>query len=162
MPEGIEVEYYRRAAEAMVGRVVAGVSAPDRWYLKGDTTQDMLAAVLVGAEVCAARRIGKLLLLDTDRGHTLGLRFGMTGRLLVDESAPIDRLEYSSHRDDPSWDRFGLRFRDGTELALRDPRRFGRIELDPDESAFGSDVSTVTAGQLGRLLGASSARSRPV
>ena len=38
-----------------------------------------LRAALVGRSFTAARRRGKLLLLDTDGGPTLGLRFGMTG-----------------------------------------------------------------------------------
>ena len=41
------------------------------------------------------------LVLDTD-GPVLGLRFGMTGRLVVDGLAPIDELLYSSRRDDPA------------------------------------------------------------
>ena len=35
------------------------------------------------------------MLVDTD-GPVLGLRYGMTGRILVDDTAPIAALEYSS------------------------------------------------------------------
>ena len=87
MPEMIEVEYYRRVAERTVGRTVRAVVAPDDWYLKGDTTARALRATVAGRTVTGTRRIGKLLLLDTD-GPTLGLRFGMTGRLLVDGAGP--------------------------------------------------------------------------
>ena len=86
----IEVEYYRRVAERTVGRVVARVHAPDDWYLKGATTAAALRRTLPGATVTATRRIGKLLLLDTDAA-TVGLRFGMTGRLLVDGAGQIGR-----------------------------------------------------------------------
>ena len=48
----------------------------------------------------AVRRAGKVVLVDTD-GPTIGLHFGMTGRLVVDGVAPIDRLQYASGRDDP-------------------------------------------------------------
>jgi formamidopyrimidine-DNA glycosylase len=51
---------------------------------QGGLTGDHLAAVVTGRRFTAARRIGKLLLLDTDDDVTVGLRFGMTGRLLVD------------------------------------------------------------------------------
>ena len=52
----------------------------------------------MGGEVAAVRRIGKLLLVDLAGRPTLGLRFGMTGRLLVDGDAAIERLEYGSAR----------------------------------------------------------------
>ena len=156
MPELLEVETYRRAAEPTVGRRIAAVRAPDDWYLKGDTTADELATVLPGRTVDAARRRGKLLLLDTD-GPVLGLRFGMTGRLLVDGGAPIDGLEYSSARDDPAWDRFGLVFDDGGTLTIRDPRRLGGVELDPDEERLGPDAATVTLAPFRAVLAGSHA-----
>ena len=108
----IEVEYYRRVAERTVGRVISRVHAPDDWYLKGGTTAGALRRTLRRATVTGTRRIGKLLLLDTDAA-TLGLRFGMTGRLLVDGAGPIERLEYSSARHEPTWTRFGLGFEGG-------------------------------------------------
>jgi formamidopyrimidine-DNA glycosylase len=101
------------------------------------------------------RRTGKLLLLDTD-GPTLGLRFGMTGRLVVDGVAPIERLEYSSARVEPAWVRFALGFDGLGDLQMIDPRRLGGVELDPDESHLGIDALTVRPAQLRALL----ARSR--
>ena len=92
MPELPEVEAYRRlAASGVVGRAVTSVHAPDPWYLKHGLDQAALA-VLVGCSFTEARRRGKLLLLDTDRGPTLGLRFGMSGRLVVDGVAGVDNL----------------------------------------------------------------------
>ena len=96
MPEMIEVEYYRRVADRTVGRAVAR-------RRRRRTTGTSRAAPppsgsaprVTGRTVTGTRRIGKLLLLDTD-GPTLGLRFGMTGRLLVDGAGPIERLEYAS------------------------------------------------------------------
>ncbi len=143
MPELLEIETYRQAALPVVGRVISGVHAPDDWYVKGDTTPALLHQMLPGCTVTAVRRIGKLMLLDTD-GPILGMRYGMTGRLIVDGGAPIDQLEYSTGRDDPAWDRFGLRFGDGGALTMRDPRRLGGVELDPDESRLGPDATTVT------------------
>jgi formamidopyrimidine-DNA glycosylase len=151
MPELLEIETYRRAAEPVVGRRVGTVHAPDDWYAKGGTTADELRAVLPGRTIIGTRRIGKLLLLDTD-GPTLGLRFGMTGRLLVDGGASIDQLEYSSDRNDPAWDRFGLVFGGGGDLVIRDPRRLGGVELDPDESRLGPDASTVTLKPFREML----------
>ncbi len=151
----IEVEAYRQVAERTVGRRVASVVAPDDWYLKGGTTARALRSALRGATVTGTRRIGKLLLLDTD-GPALGLRFGMTGRLLVDGTGPIERLEYSSGRSEPAWTRFGLRFEVG-DLAMVDPRRLGGVELDPRTDHLGVDALAVRPAELRKLLAASRA-----
>lgn len=90
MPELTEVEVYRRLAERALGRTVAEVETPDGWFLKEGTTPAALRWALVGHQLTAARRIGKLLLLDTDGGPVLGVRFGMTGTLLVDGIRGVD------------------------------------------------------------------------
>ncbi len=156
MPEGVEIEIYRTASEQIVGAEIADVDAPDDWFLKGDTTAEELADVLPGAMVDGARRKGKLLVLDLSSGDRLGLRFGMTGRVLIGGvdpetgalEAPIEHLEYSSPKDDPSWDRFRLVFTDGRELRIRDPRRLGGVEINPDESKLGPDAFTVGRAEL--------------
>lgn len=153
MPELIEVETYRRQAEAVVGRTVADVPVLDPLGLRGADPEAVRAA-LAGRRVEAADRIGKLLLLPTD-GPVVGLRFGMTGRLLVDGDAAIAGLLHGGQGDDPAWDRYVLRFTDGTELRIRDPRRLGGLQLDPDTSLLGPEASTVTAGQLARALAGS-------
>ncbi len=155
MPELIEVEAYRSVAERAVERIVASVHAPDPWFCKG-VDPATLEAVLPGRRVTATRRRGKLLLVDTD-GPVLGLRFGMTGRLLVDGVGPIERLEYSSSRDEPAWHRFGLTFTGGGDFSLVDPRRLGGVELDPDEDRLGPDAATVGRAALRDLLAGSTA-----
>lgn len=148
MPEGVEIELYRRLAVRVVGRVVTRVEAPDGWFLKGGLVAEELTATLEGRAVTEVRRRGKLLLLDVADDHVLGLRFGMTGRLLVDDEAAIERLEYSSGRDEPAWDRFGLRFAGGGSLVVRDPRRLGGVLLDPVEHALGPDAFAIGAQEL--------------
>lgn len=148
MPEGIEIEYYRRTAEAVVGRTVSSVDASDAYFLKDGATPRSVTDAVQGQRVVGARRRGKLLVLDFENEVRLGLRFGMTGRLLVDGAASIDRLEYSSGRNDPKWDRFVLHFDDGGDLRIRDPRRLGGVVLDPHESRLGPDVFSVTERQL--------------
>ena len=156
MPEILEVESYRRHAEAVLGRPVVGVDAPDAWYLKGGLTEAALRDAVVGRSIVAARRVGKLLVLDTDGdGPSVGLRFGMTGRLLVDGRPAIDRLEYGSSRLEPSWQRVQLRFADDRALTIVDPRRLGGVELDPDEAAMGPDALTLTKAKfLAAMAGA--------
>ena len=139
MPEILEIEVYRVLAERVVGRTVRQVQAPDAWFVKGGATPAAVADALVGRRVTAARRRGKLLLLDSG-GPTLGLRFGMTGRLLVDGDAAIERLEWGGRRHEPAWHRFSLVFRGGGRLVVDDPRRLGGVELAPDEEALGPDA----------------------
>jgi formamidopyrimidine-DNA glycosylase len=156
MPEMIEVEYYRRVAERTVGRAISRVHAPDDWYLKGGTTAAALRKVLRGATIIGTRRIGKLLLLDTD-AEPVGIRFGMTGRLLVDGTGPIEKLEYSSARQEPSWIRFALDFVDGGRLEVVDPRRLGGVVLDPSLDHLGVDALDVRERHLRDRLSASRA-----
>lgn len=155
MPESIEIELYRRLAERAVGRRVVAVDAPDAWFLKEGLTGDVLASAVVGRRFTDARRIGKLLLLDTAGGPTLGLRFGMTGRLLVDGTAGIDDLQYASVRDEPAWDRVTFHLEGGGDLRIRDARRLGAVVLDPDESRLGPDVLTITPAALRAALAGS-------
>ena len=78
MPEMLEIEIYRRAAAASLGRRIVAVDASDAWFLKGGTDEASVVAALVGRSFVTDRRRGKLLLLDTsDEGPTLGLRFGI-------------------------------------------------------------------------------------
>jgi formamidopyrimidine-DNA glycosylase len=157
VPEGLEIEYYRRLAERGLHRPIATVEAPDDWYLKRGLTAPVVRELLVGRAFTAARRRGKLLILDLDDGGVLGLRFGMTGKLEVDERHAVEALWYSSIREDPAWIRFAVLFADGGTLAVRDPRRLGGVEVDPDEEELGPDALSVTPAQLRAALAGSEA-----
>lgn len=173
MPELVEVERYRALAEdRALGRPVVAVDAPDAWYLKRGLEAAALQAALIGRTLTAARRRGKLLLLDAapegaaatapagdgaggagDAPEVVvGLHFGMSGRLLVDGEAGVDRLLYSPAGADPRFDRFALVFAGGGRLAVSDPRRLGGVELDPDEDRLGPDALGVTVPELRRAL----------
>ena len=130
----------------------------------------------VGKRVVALRRRGKLLLVDLaedrhgdsqDGGGddvevdvavdvevdvVLGLRFGMTGRPLLDGAGPPMTLEYSSNRQETAWDRFTIEFDGGGRLRINDPRRLGGVELDPVESRLGPDAFTLRRADLRRVL----------
>lgn len=155
MPEGLEAEIYRRHAERALDRRIVRVEVDDRQPMALE-----LGRALSGARFTAARRHGKLVLLDTATGTgrrsvdgpTLGLHFGMTGRLIVDGGAAIEQLEYASGRDDPAWDRFVVTFGDGGVLRVNDPRRWARFDLDPDESRLGPDFLGVGRSELGARL----------
>jgi len=148
----LEVEAYRQLGERALGRRITSIDASDAWFLKGGATSRVLSEVLVGRQFGAARRIGKLMLMDVDGGPTLGLRFGMTGRLLVDDAIGVNELQYSSHRLDTGWDRFVVRFDDGGDLRMNDPRRLGGVELEPDEHRLGPDAGRITFRELVRAV----------
>lgn len=157
MPEGLEAEIWRRAASPLVGRTVTDAWADERVAPLG------LRDAAMGAEITGVNRFGKVLVLDlssSDGRVRLGLHFGMTGRLVVDGEAAIDRLEYASGADRASWDRLRIWTDHGggaetptPSLRLNDPRRLGRISLDPDLSHLGPDAMTLTATELRRRLG---------
>ena len=156
MPELAEVEAYRLVAERALGRAIASVDARDEWFIRHTPGAEALATFLVGAKFIAARRRGKLLVLDTSSGESLGLRFGMTGRLVVDGVAGVDELLYSSNKPDPAFIRFAVSFAGGGGLEISDPRRLGSVELDPPLGALGPDALTITKRDLGAALAGSS------
>ena len=145
MPEGLEVELYRRTAVGAIGRVVARV------VVDGSLAPPDFADAIAAREFTSADRVGKLLLLGTD-GPIVGLHFGMTGRLVLDGAAPIQRLEYGSRRDDERWDRLHIEFTDGGVLRVNDPRRWARFSIDPDVAPLGPDLFDVTRAQLTAVL----------
>lgn len=148
MPEGLEAEIFRRAADRCTGRTIASVDVDERQAAAAE-----LRALLPGRRVVGARRAGKLVLLDLRPQLVLGLHFGMTGRLVIDDDAPIAELEYGSGRDDPAWDRLVIRFRGrpprGGSLRVNDPRRWAVFSLDPDVARLGPDFLTAGEVELG-------------
>jgi formamidopyrimidine-DNA glycosylase len=158
MPELLEVEQARALiAERALHRGIERVEAPDRWYLKRGLTPRGVRTALRGRALVTARRRGKQLLLDTESGGpVLGLHLGMSGRVVIDDEAAGDPLVYGSNREVTAWHRFTLGFADGGRLALRDPRRLGAVELDPDEDRLGVDALELTLPQLRSVV----ARSR--
>ncbi len=153
MPEILEVETARALLDARgLGRTIARVDAPDAWFLKRGLTPRGVVDALEGRSLVRARRRGKLILADVDSGAVLGLHLGMSGRLLIDGEAAGDRLLYASNRPDAAWHRFGVRFADGGSLILRDPRRLGAVELDPDEERLGVDAFALDLDTLRGLV----------
>lgn len=96
---------------------------PDlRWPLPPDLVQ-----VLTGATVTALRRRSKYLLADLDRGGTLLMHLGMSGRMLV-EGAGLGQF----HRDPailPRHDHVVLETDGGATITFNDARRFGMVDL---------------------------------
>jgi formamidopyrimidine-DNA glycosylase len=76
---------------------------------------------------------------------------------VIDGEAAGDPLVYASNRAVEAWHRFGVLFADGGAMYLRDPRRLGAVELDPDEDRLGPDAFDLTRRQLEALTHASRA-----
>ncbi len=150
------MERYRSLAASTLGRPIAAVDSPDTWFLKGEAEGALLSGLLVGNRFVAARRIGKLLLLDADDGTVIGLRFGMTGTLLVDGDDAVGDLLYSPARRDPAWERWSVTFADGGRMVVHDPRRLGGVSLDPDVSGLGPDAASIGPAALAAALSGSS------
>jgi formamidopyrimidine-DNA glycosylase len=164
VPEILEVEEARRLVEERaLGRPIASVDAPDAWFLKRGLTARGAQTALPGRSLVRARRRGKLMLLDTDRdGPVLSVHLGMSGRVLVDGRTAGDPLVYASNQEVEAWHRFGVRFADGGRLVVRDPRRLGAVELDPDEDRLGVDAFDLTLDQLRAIVSRSRAPIKAV
>ena len=132
MPELPEVETVRRGLlPHLEGQRIARaeVRRPDlRWPLPVDLVQ-----VLTGATVTALRRRSKYLLADLDRGGTLLMHLGMSGRMLVQGGSLGD-----FHRDPailPRHDHVVLVTDAGATITFNDARRFGMVDLIREGSA---------------------------
>lgn len=142
MPEILEIESYRQLAEQTVGATITKGWA-DPYSAKKLPSVRSWATAVKGLRITGTGRRGKLMLMETS-GPTLGMRFGMTGVLLLDSEAGIEGLFYGPHTFRKDWIRGGLELKDGRRLLLHDPRRLGRFEIEPDLSELGTDALTLS------------------
>ncbi|KPF77523.1 formamidopyrimidine-DNA glycosylase [alpha proteobacterium AAP81b] len=116
MPELPEVETVMRGlAPVWTGRRFARVIL-HRGDLRRPFPAD-LGQRLTGASVIACRRRAKYGLVDTDRGDTLILHLGMSGRMRLDP-AEIGKHDHVVFTTD-----------EGRTVAFNDARRFGSLDL---------------------------------
>jgi formamidopyrimidine-DNA glycosylase len=153
VPEVLEVESYRQLAQRAVGATIRRGWA-DAYAAKKLSSPSTWSRAVKDLTITGTSRRGKLLLLETS-GVTLGVRFGMTGVLLIDGAAGIDGLFYGPHTFKSEWIRGGLELEDGRKLILHDPRRLGRFEIDPDVTSMGPDALTLTRAQFDDVVRAS-------
>ncbi|HEX5406726.1 MAG TPA: DNA-formamidopyrimidine glycosylase family protein [Pseudonocardiaceae bacterium] len=153
MPELPEAEFARSVIErAALGRSITDVDDSDAYVCRPHRPGQIRGA-LIGRQLTAAHRRGKSMWCETDGGPTLGLHLGMSGKIVVadPDGTEIDGGDYWEGRRAPgdySWSRFSLTFQDGGSLMLVDPRRLGRVVLDPALSDLGPDVATIRAGEF--------------
>lgn len=151
MPEILEVESYRQLADRVVGATVARGWA-DAYLAKKLASPAAWARAVKGLRVTGTARRGKLLLLQTS-GPMLGVRFGMTGVLLLDGEAGLEGLFYGPHGYRAAWVRGGLEFADGRRLVIHDPRRLARVEIAPRLDELGPDALSLTRREFDAMLG---------
>ena len=166
MPELPEVETARRLiAERDLHRRIVDVDDSDSYVARPHPPGELRSA-LTGRSLTAAHRRGKTIWLETspggaevtaDEGPELGIHLGMSGRIVVTDPDGTVAEGGDPYRYDPGpgrsrWNRFALTFADGGSLVLRDPRRLGRIRLNPDIGRLGPDATQVTPAQFRALL----------
>lgn len=126
MPELPEVETVMRGLQpAMEGAVIARaeVNRPDlRWPFP-----ERMAERLTGARVTAMRRRSKYILADLDRGETLLIHLGMSGRMTV-SGDPLGQFVHD-HPARQKHDHVVFDMENGARITFNDPRRFGAMDL---------------------------------
>ena len=122
MPELPEVETIANGVDTRVrGRRIVGVwtSGKPQTF---KSPESEIAAALTGAKIQSVRRVGKTIVMTTERDATpteFLIHLGMTGRLLV--CTPDMPLAPHTHAV--------LTLDDAREIRFVDPRRFGRLSI---------------------------------
>jgi formamidopyrimidine-DNA glycosylase len=164
VPELPEVESARAVIErAGLRRRIADVDDSDRYVCRPHPPGEIREALL-GAELISAMRVGKSMWCQTGGAVpvTLGIHLGMSGKIVIADAsgAEVDGGDYWEGRRQPGdyrWARFTLFFADGGRLMLVDPRRLGRVRLDPPVGELGPDAERITPAQFRAALAAGSA-----
>jgi formamidopyrimidine-DNA glycosylase len=165
MPELPEVESARAVIErAALGREITGVDDTDTYECRPHQPGDIRAALL-GRSLTAVHRRGKSMWCDTSGtgrsaapGPALGLHLGMSGKIVIADGHghEVDGGDYWERGRAPGdyrFSRFSLTFADGGALLLIDPRRLGRVRLDPPVGSLGPDGLEITAAQFRKAFG---------
>ena len=126
MPELPEVETVRRGLmPAILGQIIfmAEVNRPDlRWPFPKN-----MAKRLTGARVTALRRRSKYILMDLDRGETLIIHLGMSGRMLI-SGFRLGNF-FTEHPAAEKHDHVVFHMENGARVTFNDARRFGAMDL---------------------------------
>jgi formamidopyrimidine-DNA glycosylase len=91
-------------------------------------------------------------------GPALGIHLGMSGKIVIADGHghEIEGGDYwrrGRASGDHRFTRFSLTFADGGALLLIDPRRFGRVRLDPAVDALGPDAREISRAQFRDAFG---------
>ena len=165
MPELPEVESARAVIERKgLRRRIADVDDSDSYVCRPHVPGEIRHALL-GAELITAMRQGKSMWCQVGPSPadlTLGIHLGMSGKIVIADAngTEVDGGDYWEGRREPGdyrWARFTVTFDDGGRLMLVDPRRLGRIRLNPPLEQLGPDAQLITPAQFRAALAAGSA-----
>ncbi|SDP17654.1 formamidopyrimidine-DNA glycosylase [Nakamurella panacisegetis] len=169
MPELPEVESARSViARVALGRVIVDVDDTDTYECRPHRPGEIRTALL-GRTLTDAHRRGKSMWCDTSpvngsavAGPPLGIHLGMSGKIVVaaSDGTETDGGDYWDRGRQPGdrrYLRFSLTFDDGGSMALIDPRRLGRVRLDPLIDRLGPDAGLITPSQFRAALARGSA-----
>jgi formamidopyrimidine-DNA glycosylase len=160
VPELPEVESARSVIErAGLQRRIVDVDDSDTYECRPHSPGEIRQALL-GRQLTHAHRRGKSMWCDTSGvgrartpGPVLGIHLGMSGKIVIadghgDEIDGGDYWERGRAAGDYRFARFSLTFADGGRLLLIDPRRLGRVRLDPPVERLGPDAREITGAQF--------------
>ncbi|TVR48350.1 MAG: bifunctional DNA-formamidopyrimidine glycosylase/DNA-(apurinic or apyrimidinic site) lyase [Rhodobacteraceae bacterium] len=162
MPELPEVETVRRGLlPAMEGARIlrAELRRGDlRWPFPPD-----MGARLQGARVMQLRRRSKYLLADLDRGETLIVHLGMSGRMVISglAAAHVPGQFHYDHPQIEKHDHVLFHMEGGARVTFNDPRRFGAMDLCPTAALEGHRLMAgIGPEPLGNTFDATYLRAR--
>jgi formamidopyrimidine-DNA glycosylase len=162
MPELPEVESARAVIERNgLRRRIADVNDSDTFVCRPHAPGEIRHALL-GGELRSVMRQGKSMWCQTGFSSgavTLGIHLGMSGKIVIADAdgTEIDGGDYwegGRQLGDYRWARFTVTFDDGGRLMLVDPRRLGRIRLNPPVEQLGPDAQRITPAQFRDVLAA--------
>jgi formamidopyrimidine-DNA glycosylase len=158
MPELPEVESARAViARAALDREIVDVDDTDTYECRPHRPGEIRSALL-GRSLTVAYRQGKSMWCSTSAdGPVLGIHLGMSGKIVIADGrgAEIDGGDYWERGralGDYRFARFSLSFADGGSLLLIDPRRLGRVRLNPPVELLGPDAALITPAQFRTAL----------
>src|SRR5580692_1351073 len=160
MPELPEVESARAVIERLaLEREITDVDDNDSYECRPHRPGEIRAA-LSGRRLTAVHRQGKSMWCDTSGigvtdppGPALGLHLGLSGKIVIadGQGGEVEGGDYwrrGRAEGDLRFARFSLTFADGGALILVDPRRLGRVRLDPPVESLGPDAREITPAQF--------------
>lgn len=173
MPELPEVETVRLGLIPIVGQRVVDCDVRRRDVIRnlGSTSKNNRAgaidpkALMVGSTIIDITRHGKQLAIicqnKAGHQHAVGLHLGMSGQVLLSrDHARAQEITSRAHVH-AVWT-----LDDGSTIAFRDPRRFGKVvlhaslrSLEKDWELLGPDAESISAKSLGDAL---SSTTRPI
>jgi formamidopyrimidine-DNA glycosylase len=158
VPELPEVESARAVIErTALDRRIADVDDADTYVCRPHLPGEIRTA-LRGRRLTAVHRRGKSMWCETSgAGPVLGIHLGMSGKVVFADGRgrEVDGGDYWE-RGRPAGDfrftRFALTFTGRARLVLVDPRRLGRVRLDPPVESLGPDAREISAAGFRAMM----------